>query len=499
MELIGKLVTFNEWPCVGRIVDQGTETHGVLCLSNGEVHYFPKSLLAIVEDAEDQLFIDPSQPLWIRRDQLLDNLERLACETVSTAHEHLVITIKNWARGWSDGNELVCSSLAESVDNPRQVSWAEDAKHYDNDKRRRRGSWAAFLRKAVKNEWGLAITDKDIEAFSYLVGTHVPGTREWGFEVVRGDAVYDAYHSRWCPGSCMVGEDYVKFYSENPDKVGMLIINKAGNHYGRALLWTLDEPEGKMFLDRIYPSDGGDHIDAALRYAKAMGWLYKTSQTYGNYVSGSEHMVVEMKNVGHWPYMDTLRYTDNTVDDDYIVLNNHSGDYLLDSTEGQGPGDGDKTWSEYQGEYILEEDAVYVDSVHSYVDRNTLDNDFTQIRGGDYYMNDEVVEAHDGDYIRRDRAVELANGEWADEDEIGECDYTHDVVLNDDLVETYEGRLCRSDCTVRLSNGAWAWEDDENVVEVDGEWRLNALLVEQTSIWESDALVSSGNSFVVRF
>jgi hypothetical protein len=250
---------------------------------------------------------------------------------------------------------------------------------------------------------------------------------------VYGQGVYDAYQTG--PDSCMKGENYVDFYSENPEKVGLLKIMKWGKYYGRALLWNLDD--GRKLLDRIYPSDGGHHVSYAIEVAKACGWDHLPRQTYGETpASGKDAYVSGMKNTGHWPYMDTLRFTNEESYEDPININSYSGDYELSSTEGNHPNEDeedshdDETWSNYQDTYIPDDDANIVHG-GDWVDGYTLRHDFTYVeRQGEYYENHLVVE----------------------------CDYTEDAYLIEDTVETYEGLRCVDSLVTYIDLGSHAGE-----------------------------------------
>jgi len=87
---------------------------------------------------------------------------------------------------------------------------------------------------------------------------------------------------------------------------------------GRALVWKLDEPEGRYFMDRIYTANDSDEY-MFIEYAKRKGWLYKSSQSIGHDIntidpkndkSDTIKMVVNLKPNGYdyYPYLDTMRF-----------------------------------------------------------------------------------------------------------------------------------------------------------------------------------------------
>ena len=59
------------------------------------------------------------------------------------------------------------------------------------------------------------------------------------------------YHKKGSLGSCMTNAfDRLKFYTENPDKIRLLIVYYQGEVCGRSLVWNCDD--GKTYHDRIY-------------------------------------------------------------------------------------------------------------------------------------------------------------------------------------------------------------------------------------------------------
>lgn len=89
------------------------------------------------------------------------------------------------------------------------------------------------------------------------------------FRVVEGPEIQKYYlENNYLPGngglnkSCMRNKrknHFMKMYSDNPNQVKMLILlNKQGKLLGRALVWKLDIPSGKEFMDRIYTVKDSD-------------------------------------------------------------------------------------------------------------------------------------------------------------------------------------------------------------------------------------------------
>ena len=94
-------------------------------------------------------------------------------------------------------------------------------------------------------------------------------------EIVSGMALWENYG---VVGSCFTnpayqvggtGKEFVKFYSDNPEKIEMIIVKKDGEGVARALLWTLDS--GNKLVCRIYQRFHGA-TDYIKKLAKDNGW-----------------------------------------------------------------------------------------------------------------------------------------------------------------------------------------------------------------------------------
>jgi hypothetical protein len=103
--------------------------------------------------------------------------------------------------------------------------------------------------------------------------------------------------------SCMrtSGEGRLNAYSNNPDKVKMLIlVNGRNKLMGRCILWKLDYPKGKIYADRIYTTKDSDK-KRFNSYIRKKGWLHYSSDS-------SKKMVVVLNNYASgYPYFDTFR------------------------------------------------------------------------------------------------------------------------------------------------------------------------------------------------
>ena len=143
------------------------------------------------------------------------------------------------------------------------------------------------------------------------------------FEEVSGEGIRRAYlrkekdfhetegHEGEGPESCMAHgscQQFLDLYVENTDVFSLIkIFNAKGVYFGRALKWTL--PDGRVFLDRIYPSDGGSHVYTMMRYASKRGWTYKDEQSHSSPFRDEMGCVdLKLPSSGKYPYMDTTQW-----------------------------------------------------------------------------------------------------------------------------------------------------------------------------------------------
>jgi hypothetical protein len=110
--------------------------------------------------------------------------------------------------------------------------------------------------------------------------------------------------------SCMRGIfSQLKFriYIENPDKINLLILTNEKNQLiGRALVWKLDQPDGRTYMDRIYCSNHAVG-QMFINYARQNNWMMHDNNDNRRY----DYKVYVKRNYGHPkfnPYMDTMKY-----------------------------------------------------------------------------------------------------------------------------------------------------------------------------------------------
>jgi len=208
---------------------------------------------------------------------------------------------------------------------------------------------------------GIISKSQELEQFvNQFKSLREPGT----FELVSGDDLeywYLSSHNSYVSNpdyrgtlqqSCMNNtnaQSYLNFYVNNPDKVSLLIMKDKNNPdliSSRSLIWTLDKPEGRKFMDRIYTTYQYQ-AEMFKDYAKTQNWLYKSIQNSNENTNifdpmdstdmERELVVSEFVNNDKYPYLDTLKYYNP---DDEILTNNrdffNSNDtvYHLESTSG---------------------------------------------------------------------------------------------------------------------------------------------------------------------
>ena len=189
-----------------------------------------------------------------------------------------------------------------------------------------------FPANKTRAELSADVKAEDVESFTNMfIATVAKHSKQ--FEVVSGDQIQHYYNcdnyfktTGTLGGSCMSSGSKGSFfdiYTKNADKVSMLVLypeDVKDKIIGRALIWKLDEPDGRFYMERVYTADDSDEY-MFINYAKEKGYLYKSNQTYGyNYdivdpksnTTKKVRMAVTLKPVDHeyYPYTDTMQLYD---------------------------------------------------------------------------------------------------------------------------------------------------------------------------------------------
>lgn len=160
---------------------------------------------------------------------------------------------------------------------------------------------------------GAVEKDKSMENFKLVKGADVK--KYYHYKSYNEEANGSLQHSCMKYNDC---QKYMDFYVQNPDVLNMLILTAPnGTIYGRANIWFLKEPEGKVFMDRIYTTYEWQN-KLFIDYAIKNDWIYKSKQIYGGSVipvmiDGKKEKIVmsaNFKNVKYeyYPYVDTLQF-----------------------------------------------------------------------------------------------------------------------------------------------------------------------------------------------
>lgn len=283
----------------------------------------------------------------------------------------------------------------------------------------------------ILNRSLIKYTDNEIEQIhNHLVAQY---TFSATFEVVKGEQLKESYlYENYAANqgslnqSCMKYsecQDYLDFYTINPDKVSLLVAKREGYIVGRALLWKPDNSE-EIIMDRIYGSD--ITIEAFKNYATEHGYVYKLFQNHSSsndFVGNQKpYYEITMTMSTQAPYMDSFKYYDHPYENTYITVNTKNGDYALTNTDGNYAHDDDENYVTLEdGDRVHEDDAAYSSWTDGYIHQEDAvwsnyhdtylhtDWEHTMING-DYVMieDDEVVyDEYNEQYIFRDEATYL--------------------------------------------------------------------------------------------
>lgn len=217
--------------------------------------------------------------------------------------------------------------------------------------------------------------------------------------------------------SCMRHDscsEFMKIYDLNRDKIKMVVLMENDFVSGRAILWKLDEPDGRYLMDRIYVKEDSDAI-IFIKYAESNGWLYKTNQSYDcvNVINNGKSEFIKMKihlnskySYNYYPYIDTLLYYN--VKDHYLT--NDDNEYFnvpeiikLRDINGKDHGNENYIYDIYNKKYLKANDATYC----YYGDGYTSNDDAIYVEEYDEYaLPDQVVfSKHHNKYILKKYSV----------------------------------------------------------------------------------------------
>ena len=358
---------------------------------------------------------------------------------------------------------------------PKYVSWYEEDLHTYSyrDFKPRRTRWSKFFRR-LNSEFGFRFPEAEIDAVSEWVGAAASPPK---YHIRISDEGFLRTYREAHFGSCMHLSPAVKFYRKQNVEQGKTVVELMTIHapdsdelVGRALVWrNVLDPLGNYVtvLDRIYPSDNGSHIDAAIHYAIKHGWVYKTRQSIGGPLSVDGEFRIDVVDVDHYPYMDTFAHTDgpDCPGGTMTLSNCNIYEYSLQNTDDQAP------WELGQpchscGDYREDDDLVHIEDNDVLVCQSCLADNYTFCDETDSYLPHDRI-AHPDNAV--DYTVDVESAEL----------YYDDINNASIYVGYIPSRLVTSEyfeVTHGPNAGGYVLEDDAHFVEVDDEVHIYASL-----------------------
>jgi hypothetical protein len=317
-------------------------------------------------------------------------------------------------------------------------------------------------------------TRDDIESFVNMYKSHIDKNDNLDrFEIVKGDHIrfwYDQEnYSRFIredttlAKSCLRYKESGKFLElmvRNPKLVNMLILKDDANKLrGRALVWNLTEPAGRIFMDRIYTVNDSD-VELYKTFAADNGWLYKSRQTFGfdhNIVDGKtgeekrwDELLLKVqlhnKPQRYYPYLDTLCVYNH---EEYSVCNN--GNLLRKPPHYR--------LADYQGSYI--DEADYREMVYSVIYGNEIPREDSEYAT----LDQSWVYSRDMAYIHN------TNGETA---------YKNSDKVKKSLILGKTKYFLNDECVYSDYLGTWIYKESVREVYVDVDKNEKGLVHRKT-------------------
>lgn len=349
------------------------------------------------------------------------------------------------------------------------------------------------------------------------------------FSIVSGNELLDWYNvsnytdqisdSTPLGRSCLRYDEsrpFLEMYLLNQDKVSMLMLkDSAGKLRARALLWKLDEPFNRVYMDRVYFVNDWD-ANLFVEHAQKNGWLYKSIQTYGwgyNIIDPLENQTpkkLDMKvkltdtSFQYYPYLDTLsvynRDTGELCNDGsllskspYIHLIDYRGSYEVQHD------DREYVYSRYYNEEIPKDEAIYCEVDDDWVyerDKVYIFNTggLNAVRGSDRIVKSNILGKEK--YFMKDRCVfsEFLNT-WVFVDSVKNAyidkDKKKEIIIHRKMVDKYFEKDTNGDLLIKeefldeftkkkdmkvgssLVNTSNGTDNDNNVIDIEGIFGTN--------------------------
>lgn len=277
-----------------------------------------------------------------------------------------------------------------------------DSKFWTDEKIRTKhkiGKWVTHIYKNVYKTTGF--TPSQIEQFSnaYKAAYDVKDVGP-EFIILKGDDIKWGYlEDNYAEGkgtlanSCMrhsYCQNYFDIYTENEDVCSLLVLKDSDNKVkGRALLWVLEN--GDLYMDRIYTANDSD---------KYLFNEWADERNYRQYSNDhkSKSVEVEESSYDYYPYMDTFYSFDTN---DNTLRSNDGGSDCIKLQDTHGGYQDAGVWSDYAGENLDEDYAVWIESIDDYVHQDDA-----------VYLNyKDIYEIDDASYRSRRNLPALVHSE----------------------------------------------------------------------------------------
>jgi len=336
------------------------------------------------------------------------------------------------------------------------------------------GRW---VRHIYKDVLGAPIENASLEAFVNAYKSTHDSMFSTGdeFELVKGEDIRHWYlvdnyleESGQLGNSCMRYarcQEFLDIYVNNPESCQLLILKSAKDPekiIGRALVWTLhDGPgvAGRLFMDRVYTIKDSDRIRFQ-EYAKKNQILTGATSAY--------KIKVKEGGYDYYPYMDTF----SSLDRDKGILStdlSNQDAVELRNTDGTCSDLDGRVWSDFDGEYIDEDDArwcadidgyahyestVWLEYIDKYVTERA-DTTYSEWDERSYYSDDTVWSEAMNDSLWKE--LDLIRFQT---DEKGSTDWCPSEA-HQYYIEIDGRHYSRSEYIKDPYTGEYAWKNDE--------------------------------------
>ena len=278
-----------------------------------------------------------------------------------------------------------------------------DSKFWTDEKIRTKhkiGKWVTHIYKDVYKTTGF--TPKQIEEFTNAYkATYDAIDMPPQFVILKGDDIKWGYlvdnyaeGSGTLANSCMryaYCQKYFDIYTENEDVCSLLVLKDSDNKVkGRALLWVLKD--GDLYMDRIYTANDSD---------KYLFVEWADENNYRQYSNDykSKSVDVEENSYDYYPYMDTFISFDTS--DGILRSDENAGSDCIKLQDTHGGYQDAGVWSDYAGENLDEDYAVWIESIDDYVHQDDA-----------VYLNyKDIYEIDDASYRSRRNLPALVHSE----------------------------------------------------------------------------------------